>query len=542
LTVAETASIKVDSAATARQLQGTVALALARGAAATRWNASSNQPWLKVTQASGGFDTQPAWAIDTAAFGALANNAHHVAEITIGTDSNLPARTFKLDAHKALAEIKGLDAVALLAGQGGDLLVYGTGFARLPAGLDGISVAGAQPSAVTVLGDGVLRLTLPALRAGTYAVAARSASGVSTAARNLVVAAAGTYTYQALDTEGDKAALVWDAASKSVFVANRALKSVMRYADVNGRFQLVATRSFPAVDSIAMTPDRSALVLQSGYNVLHKLSPATLATIATFDLGAFGGTPGYYNEPLTILGDNRLMHSLWGWIDLDTGTATPLRTEGTGYHSGAPADWGIVSGNGLRMMRPDSGLSLPRGPIYRTDVLAGGVFRAYEVSVMPYFYRAAANHDGSVWVLEDAVVDFDLNVRGQAALPDGWHGNRSALSRDGTRLYRYAENSYSGDKPRVYVIDTSRTMTTQVNLPVLGFIELADAPSCADNWNASGNCTAFGTKIAISDDGRALFLAGDRKFIVQPIPASLAPGAGSGSGAAARVLMQGKRR
>ena len=522
LIVSERASVKVDSVAASRQLQGTVALALAPGATATTWSAASSQTWLKLGGASGSFATPLTWSIDPAAFNALPNNAHHLAQILIRTDSNLPARTFTLDAHKALAEIKGLDAVALLAGQSGDVLVYGQGFSALPAGLAGVSVQGVQPTAASVVSDNVLRVSLPTMQAGTYAVTLKSASGMTSPGKNIVVTGAGAYTYQALATEGVKNAVVWDAVSKSAFVVNRTLKSVMRYADVNGRFQLVTTRSFPAVDSVAMTPDRSALVLQSGYNVIYKLSPTTLSTLATFSLGEFGGSPShYYTEPLTIMGNNRLMHPLWGWIDLDTGDMSPLLSDIQSY-SYSPAAWGVVAGNGLRMILPDSGRSSPHGPMSRVDLGGSGKFSPYNTTLSPFFYRAAANHDGSVWWLEGDVVDFDLNMRGVAKLPDGWGANEAAMSRDGTRLYQYAQNSAAA-APRVYVFDTSKAATTAVNLPVLGFIEMADAANCPyQGYSYDSDCAPFETRITISDDGKALFIAGDRKFIVLPIPAAMA--------------------
>jgi hypothetical protein len=523
LTVAESGAIQVGSATTAQQLQGSVALALAPGAAATSWSASSDQAWLKLTRASGDFSTQPSWTIDVAAFGALPNNAHYTAKVQITTDSKLPAKTYTLDAYKGLAEIKGLDALALLPGQSGDVLVYGSGFSTLPAGLNGVSVSGVQPTAATVLNDKVLRLTLPVVQAGRYGVTLKSASGMSTASKNIVVTPRATYAYQAFDTQGLKTTMVWDAVSKSAFVVNSTLKSVMRYADVGGRFQLVNTRSFPAVDSIAMTPDHTALVLQSAGSTIYKLSPTDLSTLATFSLSTYSDTSTSYSTPLTIVGDNRLMHATYGWVDLDTGATKPvLFQQYNGF--GGSASWAAVSGNGMRMIRPDSGMYSPRGPMYHADV-TNDAFVAYNSSLTPYFYRYAVNHDGTVWSLEGQVVDFDLNLLGYATLPDGWLSNQAAMSRDGTRLYHYAQSASFGTKPRIYVFDTSKAQTTQVNLPVLGYIEFDDLPNCPYNQNGGyyDQCYTFESRIVISDDGRTLFVVGDRKFVVVPIPSTMTP-------------------
>ena len=122
------------------------------------------------------------------------------------------------------------------------------------------------------------------------------------------------------------------------------------------------------------------------------------------------------------------------------------------------------------------------------------------------------------------MVDFDLNLLGYARLPDGWLSNQAAMSRDGSRLYHYAQSATTGIKPRIYVFDTSKATTTEVNLPVLGYIEFDDLPNCpySPNTGAAGNCYPFESSIAISDDGKTLFIAGDRKFVVLPIPVSMA--------------------
>lgn len=521
LTVPEQAAIKIDNSLTAQQLQGSIMMSLAPGASATTWSATSDQPWLKLASTSGSFPTQPAWTIDTATFAGLANNSHHIAKVRITTNSSLPARSYTLDVHKALAEIKGLDALALLAGQSGDVLVYGSGFNTLAAGLNAVSVNGVQPTSASVLDDKVLRISLPTVQAGRYTVTLKSASGLSTPGKQIVVTGRDTYTYQALDTEGQKAVVVWDAVSKSAFVLNSTLKSVMRYASVNGRFQLVTTRSFPIATGIGMTPDHSALVLQSGYGTTYKLSPTDLSTLATITPSTWTGGGELLYVPLSIMGDNRVMLSSH-WMDLDTGAVSPVEMSNPNTSYFGIASWGAVSGNGMRMIRPDSGLYSPRGPMLRTDV-SSGKFTVYNSDLTPFFYRYAVSHDGSVWDLDGTVVDFDLNVRGRVKIPSGWYSHQGVMSRDGTRLYRYAYSDSLGGKPRIYVFDTSRAVTTTVDLPVVGFIDVADVPHCyVGSGYPTEDCSSL-IGIAMSDDGNALFVAGDKKFIVVPVSPELAP-------------------
>ena len=521
MSVAAGADLTFTSSSSAQQLQGTIALALASGASATTWYATSDMPWLQLDAGSGAFGNNPSWRIDAASFNALENNADHYANITISTDATLQPRTYAVRARKALAQIDGLDTLALVDGEGGELLLYGSNFSALPAGAGAVTVSGTTPTAVSALGDTVLRVTLPALPTGSYAVSVNSASGMTTGSKTMQVTGRTAYAYQALDTQGLKSTIVWDAVSQSVFVVNATLKNVARYAPSGGTFQLVTTRSFSAIDGIAMSPDRSALiVLTDGGSIISRLSPTTLHTLSSLNL--YGGSATEpMSVPLAIMGDNRLMHPAHGWVDLETGSVTPLSYADGGYYTFQLARWGAVSGNGMRMIRPDSGMYSPHAPMYHMDLL-NRTFQPYSSASTPFFYRYAVSHDGSTWAMNDQVVDFDLNLKGNFALPTGWVGNEFVLSRNGSRLYYYAQNAGISSGVRIYVFDTSQALTTTVNFPVLGYIDVADMPNCA--YDASGGtpeCYTFNTRMAIADDDQTLFVVGDRKFLVVPVPVGL---------------------
>ena len=314
--------------------------------------------------------------------------------------------------------------------------------------------------------------------------------------------------------------LIWDSVSRSAFVVNKTLKSVMRYALVGGSFQLVTTRSFPYVDAIAMSPDHAALVLQSGNSKVYKLSPTDLSTLAMYDLSAFDGSESDLRHRLSVMGDNRLMNN-FGWIDLDSGVVTPLKYAGftDGYRS---APWGAVSGNGQRMMRPDSGRTSPSGPIMHLEV-DNGIFTPYGEMRTPYFYDYAVNHEGSKFAFNNQVVDYNMNVLGNYVLPADWYSNVSVFNRSGSRLYVYAFRS-DGGRGRVYVYDTSQALTATVNFTMIGSIEVTDSPSCPFVYSGSGNydnCYFNMSNMAMSDDGKTLFFAGDRAFVVLPVPANM---------------------
>lgn len=520
LSVPASAALTINNGSTAAQLQGTVGMVVAPGAAATEWTATSDQPWFQMVTGSGAVGTQPAWRIDPVAFNQLPNNVTYKANVKIATNSALAARTMVFDVSKALAEIKGLDSLALLAGQPGDVLLYGTGFDALGSTASLVTVTGAQPSAITRVNDKVMRLSMPAMAAGSYLVSLNANPLLPTQGKAIHVTSGGAYAYQTIPTEGRKVSLIWDGVSKSAFVVNKTLKSVMRYALVGASFQLVTTRSFPYVDAIAMSPDHATLILQSGNTKVYKLSPTDLSTLAMYDLSAFGGSESDLRQRLTVMGDNRLM-SNYGWVDLDSGKVTPLLYAGfaDGYRS---APWGAVSGNGQRMMRPDSGRTSPSGPIMHLDV-SGGIFTPYGEMRTPYFYEYAVNHEGSKFAFNNQVVDFGMSVLGNYALPADWYSNVSVFNRSGSRLYIYAFQA-NGGRGRVYVYDTSLALTSTVNFPLLGSFEVTDTPSCPFIYSGSGNydnCHFNQTSMALSDDGKTLFFVGDRAFVVLPVPANM---------------------
>ena len=158
---------------------------------------------------------------------------------------------------------------------------------------------------------------------------------------------------------------------------------------------------------------------------------------------------------------------------------------------------------------------------------------------------------GQRWLLSgDRVVDQDMLVLGLMPLdPPGWFFLRSSvMSRDGTRAYRlaaaegsislvYGPESTTPDKLRIYVYEVGPLPANQSRMTQLGYFELQDYPGCRTFY---GDCFALAS-MTIADDDRTLFLAGDRKFIVAPIPTQYQPVAAASAamapmGVSARVL------
>ncbi|WP_151633764.1 BACON domain-containing protein [Noviherbaspirillum aerium] len=542
LVVPAQSTLRFDSETTAAAASQSVPVNIAPGATATRWNAVSSQPWLRLDAASGDFNTPLTWRIDASSFAQLANNASYKATVRVQADG-VTERNLVVNVEKRLAQIKYTDLLALTPGVAGEVLVFGSNFDTLAKPEDRVRVNGVAPLAVTRVNAGLLRLSLPAMEAGDHVVSVGNAAGLPSPTGTVTSLAPRSYGYQSVAAAGRKRQLVWDAVGQNAYVVNMDLKSVMRYSLSSGVLALAASRSFTAIDSIGLTPDRSALLLKEGTSRLHHLALSDLATLKTIDLSANGSccTGSNKGQNLPVMGDGSVFMRDHGWVDPESGAVRALNINT--YNVGSLADWAAVSGNGLRMLWPDSGLYSPHSPIYRYE-LTDSVFQA----ITPgndgtYFYRYAVNRDGSRWLFNDRVYGFDLTVKGNVRVPDGWYGNWVVMSRSGARSYYYAQSASSTDKARIYVFDTGATLTSTLDFPVIGYIEVDDRPNCSQIMNSDShqNCFPFETGATLTDDGQTLILAGDRSMVVLPIPAEFrAPPPGAAT--PAPVLMMQKSR
>ena len=147
------------------------------------------------------------------------------------------------------------------------------------------------------------------------------------------------------------------------------------------------------------------------------------------------------------------------------------------------------------------------------------------------FASASASDDGSRILLDARwVVDEQFAPVGTVSIPpyslpftDPALPLAAVLSPDGSRAYVLTNpGSYLGQSPppaspllpRVWVLDTSGDVG-ETPVPVLGYFEIADNPSCLELNNGCGDYRARG---AISLDGHTLFFVGNERLIVTPIP------------------------
>jgi len=117
------------------------------------------------------------------------------------------------------------------------------------------------------------------------------------------------------------------------------------------------------------------------------------------------------------------------------------------------------------------------------------------------------------------VWDRDFPVVGNLAPPDsGFFGRTPLLAPDSARTYvlAYPEAGLPGAdvKPRVYAFDSSTRVATETDLPLVGQFGMPNYPICRVSAYEC-DTRALST---ISPDGATLFLIGDNKLVVAPVP------------------------
>jgi len=520
--------VALTSTTPAAALAGSVPVTAAPGVPDARWTATSAAPWLVLTRTAGTAGEPLTFTLDLTRVAALANGQTHAARVTVASPAGLAARVLDVMLSKDLAEAEGIDALALLAGRAGDVLLYGR-FDALADPAAHVQVTGATPLSVQRLGAGVLKLRMAALAEGPYAVTMSNLAGLPTRTHTLRVLPARSHAYASVATEGGKGPLAYDPVTRAVFMVNRSLSSLMRFG-YDGAQWTVSARPMSGIASAGLTVDRNRLVslVQPNSVVVH--DPVTLQPQASFTTMV---QPAW--APLTIgpafTGDGRL------WLSNGLGGPGLLRLD---IASGeqqfvvppplwAAGGWANVSADGRRLLYTQT-LSLSPAPPMLSHDVATGAWAALET--LPYrgFARISQSRDGSRIALETMeMFDESWQTLGRITLPAPWIALRTMLSRDGSRAYVYAvhENTVgeyaeptNSPLPRVFVLDTSQPMVTALSFPVLDFVELADHPSCRVN---QGGCEPYGAQAVLADDDRTVFVAGDRRFIVQPIPAPLQP-------------------
>ncbi len=517
----------IDSNTKFSQLSSEIAIDVP-GLPALAWSASANSSWLKLLNSSGmtGVDKLRV-AVDSAALLKMANFSEMSSEVTISADGNKFApQKVKFSINKRLAQINFASPSIRLPNEAGTVIIRGRGFDGITNLDQALKVSGAPIKRITRTNDTQLVLDLDGIAQGETNITLSNGLDVATGTAKVKVVPPVTFGYRAIPTQGAKGAIHFDAERQSIYTTNKTLGSVMRFAHVAGSWTIL-TASIPSIDSAAMSPDRSSLVTTSKNGKLNLVDPTSLATQATYSAASdfIAGEELNSLPRLAITNNGKAYFQSRTWSDGLTYFDLTTREFGSlkgGYprFSFYSGPWFSVSGDGDRLIIVQSA-SISSRPTMLYMNASDEIPKDNPAGIDAWYEAAQSLHGERFAEGTYKVWDHDFNLIGNVTLPStgkSYGGRTPVFSPDGSRLYvlAYPYSLYQGtpDKPRVFVIDTSTKLVTTTSLPVLGYFDLADYPTCS-NSDYGCNTRALGT---ISPDGKTLFFIGDANLIVAPIP------------------------
>ena len=494
------------------------------GVSTPQWSATSDQPWLILDSTSGAIGSDLKWHLDKNLFGAFTNNSNHTATITI-SGANLTTVKKLITLTKQFTEIEHIDTLALLAGESGDVLLYGNGFASLSNFTGRLQLgSGLTLQNATVMSDKLARVTLQNVQAGSYAISLTTALGSPTHVNTLQVLERQSFNYQAISTSGKtKTSLVWDPVSKSAFTVDSTSSLIHRIL-WNGSTFVDTVKSVSNPLQLAMDRDQISVVLITSTGLLKRYDPLTLTQTSNTDTKIISGYSSTIWTPLVIDGSNRFWTNTISY-DLDHNILKSYINDSFGRTA-------FGSSNGRRQIFSSDGYASPLQSALLHDQLDDQFSIAPSDQATNLFYDAASNRTGQYWALSNyALYDSSFLRLGKFSIPSDWIANWTMLSRDGKRAYilAYREGSISldsnnpsiesttSDMPRIFVFDTN---VAQTQFPLMGYFDLKDYAGCRTFYN--DNCS-FRMAMTLSEDDRTLFFVGAKKFIVAPIPANFLP-------------------
>lgn len=533
----------IEAETTLADLTGTIDINVAGGPQVT-WNAVSDVAWLTVSP-SGLTGAPLIYQLDPAFLASAGNYSESVATVTVtAPGSPHTPVSFRISALPRLPEVSGVGAHIQQAGQATTLIVAGRGFGAITSPAQRISVTGNSPTSVQRAHDGKLLVTFTGLAPGTHTVSLSNELGISTSTGSVVAVTPNAHSYATVPIGRHIQALVMDHQTETLYAVS--------YSDTDGHlFRFNPSGNGWGVNSVAMNGGYNLGVLHAG-DVVVKTSPGTIRMLdgitlvekysqdlscIGFDALSSGGIPVTLDGRMWLAQVSNIGCAgtpMWGKI----GTFDPIAREfdaspfgENSILSGQYFDDGpdfLMSRNGERLVvHPHQGLGSGYNTIAYVDI-SESIPRS--VNDTPSWTGAASISDDGHRMLfdSDRVLDMQFKVVGRVVIPDytmptvAASSLASVVSPDGTRAYVLTARSSDLNQasttylPRVYVLDISGDIGDSA-VPVLGYFELPDYPSCLSDVS---NC-GLRVPSAISLDGKTLYFAGRDRLIITPVATAL---------------------
>lgn len=500
----------------ARVMEGSVALGF-NGNQAPNWSAYSDQPWLTLKSSGGTGPAQVGYTIDTTKLADLPNFSTATANVMFSA-TGMHTTVHKVVVDKKLPEILALTPNPVQAGKATELRIRGRGLQQL-SGVSSIWFNSAPVASGSIVSDTEAVIQLSALNAGNYAFSIPVAAGAGLPQPSLAVAPAATLSSAMIDSAGTKGALVYNAATKTLYTADSTNGKLLKYRLGAAGWALETSVVAENSTRIGLSKDGKVLYTTTP-RILEERDPETLAVKASYTAPNTSDSVLYdfRNAELPITNDGRI------WFARDQWSALMYFDAATKKFDGAA----IEGRNDRLLYSPSYAVSQDGSSLFaNTQPLSGGWDDAFRYNTATGTFATSSNapsfgNVGTVlsgdgkYVLIGATKLYEVaNYRLVGQLPATSGGNYQAamLSPDGSRIftaeYKYEFNIFT--MVRLDVIDAaSMTKVGEIPLPV-GVHECG-----TDTYN----CDYRGV-FKMSPFGDAIFWAGNKKIAVIPVPPTL---------------------
>ncbi len=493
------------------------------------WTASSNAAWLKLGNTSGltGLNKLQVM-IDIGELLKMENFTSLTADVTISSaNGKIAPRKLVFLLSKSLPQVNFITPAVRLPNEASTAIVRGRGFDSIINLNNALLVTGLPARRIIRVNDTQLNVEFDAADQGETSLSLKNALNIPTEPVTIKVVPQRGFTYSAIATQGAKGSIHFDAERQAIFTSNKDLGSVMRFAALGNTWN-ISTANVPSIDSSAMSPDGKSIVTTSTDKKISLIDPASMQIQASYTLagGIISGTTANSLPRLAVTNNGKAFFQgasgLVGlnYFDLTARKFGVLSTTGIQLNiSGGP--WFNVSGDGNRLVIVQSASTTPQPKMLYLD--SSDEVLKQNPSGIEFWYEAAQSLHGERFIEStNKVWDRDFNLVGNVVLPStAYIGRLPIFAPDGNRVYilSYHSSAISSTlgtitKPRVYVIDTSKRLVTTTTLPVLGYFDIDDYPTCT-GVSIGCNTRPLGT---ITPDGKTLFFVGDKNLIIAPIP------------------------
>jgi hypothetical protein len=490
------------------------------------FTATSNADWLTVGPTAGGSGTSNlAVSLVQSAVDAFDSGDHTATVALTAAGGNTLQVPVTLTVTKP--QIDQVAPYVAEANKSATVIVRGRYLDRVPAnGFDLSSTpsgSGIAPANLTVVSPTELRLTHPALSAGTYFVRMHDTQGavIDRSTARLVVMEPTSYAARALSWPDARPratqSLVYDDERKKLLIAVRysgggSDGELIRYQYTTDWSDALVTPT-PYLDRLALSTDGRDVIAASSpplgtdgskLSLLSSTSLAERASVVTAEGTNFGGLAVLNTNDAVAQPDSRTsccpeFNAYRYSVKRKTVTRFTLQNA-SGFVRGTV----VASRDGQRIVAGSTGGLLDRQSIHDYD--AGSSDLMMRAAPVRCDVRSISmDRTGDKLLLRGndmssefaRVYDRAWNILGTLSAVVG---DNYELTPDGTRAYIYG---YDGD---VHIYDLTTTVAGAFQ--ETGTLTLAGIPDPGTNL----------MRMTISQDGHTLFIAGPTQVVVQPLP------------------------